>query len=170
MTRIQIVTITPSMGLVRHVQGVPVLVIPLEGVVVLVRWFPRPLILYRVRAWKKKMIIFAQPVLKIAIANPGSVLDPWPPVREVHQINIERGHVLRMTTAIIPAIMAKIAVMDIVQLLVKGMCIMTAGEEVGVININMAVDMTVAVEVTKTAMLVLPCPRHHRRRFAAKET
>ena len=108
MTRIQIVTITPSMELVLHVQGVLALVIPLEGVVAQVKWFPRPLILCRVRAWKRKMIIFALPVLKIVIANPGSVLDPWRPVQEVHQINIERDRVLRTTTAIIPAIMAKV--------------------------------------------------------------
>ena len=109
MTRIQIVTITPSMELARHVQGVLALVIPLEGVVAQVKWFPRPLILCRVRAWKRKMIIFALPVLKIVIANPGSVLDPWRPVQEVHQINIsERDRVLRTTTAIIPAIMAKV--------------------------------------------------------------
>ena len=116
------------MGLVRHVLGVLVLVIPLEGVVVLVKWFPRPLILYHGRAWKKKMIIFAQPVLKIVIVNPGLVLDPWLLVRGVHPINIGRDRVHKTTTAIIPATMAKGA-MDPAFLLVKGpMCSATPNQ------------------------------------------
>lgn len=98
------------MGLVRHVQGVPrVLVIPLEGVVVLVKWCQPRQIRCLEKAWKKRTIISVQPVLNIVIVNQGSVLDPWPLVQEVHPtINTipEPAPALKtMTTAIIPAIM-----------------------------------------------------------------
>ena len=98
------------MGLVRHVQGVPlVLVIPLEGVVVLVKWCQPRQIRCLEKAWKKRTIISVQPVLNIVIVNQGSVLDPWPLVQGVHlTINTipEPGPGLKtMTTAIIPAIM-----------------------------------------------------------------
>lgn len=136
MTRILIVTTTPSMGLVRHAQGVLALVIPLEGVEVLVKWCRRRLILCRVRAWKRKMITFAQPVLKIVIANPGSVLDPWPPVQEARPTSIGRDRVLRMTIAIIPAIMVAMGVLATV-----GMYIMNA--EAGVQEVEVGVNMVI---------------------------
>ena len=103
------------MGLVRHVQGVPlVLVIPLEGVVVLVKWCQPRQIRCLEKAWRKRMIIFVQPVLNIVIVNQGSVLDPWPLVQEVHQtINTipEPDPGLKMmTNAIILAIMGAMAV------------------------------------------------------------
>ena len=98
------------MGLVRHVQGVPlVLVIPLEGVVVLVKWCQPRQIRCLEKAWKKRRIISVRPVLNIVIVNQGSVLDPWPLVQEVHlTINtiLEPGPGLKtMRIAIIPAIM-----------------------------------------------------------------